>query len=93
TSLYELTICLGNSGLRGNRDGYLRTLRNLNPRYDADGWIPAGTVLNATSRIAGLYHRHCERGARADLAQALVRADVNAALVRDTPAGSVAVGD
>ena len=93
TSIYELTVCLGNSGLRGNRDGYMRALRNLNPRYDADSPIPAGTVLNATTRIAGLYHRHCERGARSDLAQALVRADVNAALVRDTPAGSVEVGD
>lgn len=93
TSIYELTICLGNSGQRGNRDGYLRSLRNLNPRYDADSWIPAGTTLNATTRIARLYHRYCEGGARADLAQALVRADANAALVRDTPAGSVAVGD
>ena len=93
TSIYELTICLGNSGLRGNRDGYLRALRNLNPRYDADSVIAAGTVLNATTRIAGLYHRHCERGARADLAQALVRADPAQALVRDLPAGSVAVGE
>lgn len=92
TSIYELTICLGNSGLRGNRDGYLRALRNLNPRYDVDGYIPAGTTLNATTRIARQYHRYCEDGARADLAQALVRADVNTALVRDTPAGSVAVG-
>jgi membrane-bound lytic murein transglycosylase D len=28
---------------RGTRDGYMRALRNLNPRYEADGWIPAGT--------------------------------------------------
>jgi membrane-bound lytic murein transglycosylase D len=40
TSIYELTICLGNSG---TRDGYMRALRNLNPRYEADSWIPAGT--------------------------------------------------
>ena len=39
-SIYELTICLGNGG---TRDGYMRALRNLNPRYEADSWIPAGT--------------------------------------------------
>ncbi|KAF1687805.1 lytic transglycosylase [Pseudoxanthomonas broegbernensis] len=89
-SIYELTVCLGNTG---NRDGYMRTLRNLNPRYEAETWIPAGTVLAATTRIAGLYHRHCESGARAELAHALVTADVNAAIVRDGPAGSVAVGE
>ena len=93
TSLYELTICLGNSGQRGNRDGYLRALRNLNPRYGADSLIPAGSALNMSTRMAGLYHRHCERGGRADLARALVNADVNAALVRDVPVGNVAVGD
>src|SRR5690606_9128519 len=37
-SIYELTICLGNGG---TREGYLRTLRNLNPRYQAESWIPA----------------------------------------------------
>lgn len=89
-SIYELTVCLGNSG---NRDGYMRALRNLNPRYEAEAWIPAGTVLSATTRIVGLYHRHCEHGPRADLARALVTANVNAAIVSDTPAGNVAVGD
>jgi membrane-bound lytic murein transglycosylase D len=89
-SIYELTICLGNSG---NRDGYMRTLRNLNPRYEAESWIPAGTTLNATTHIAGLYHRHCSGGKRTELAHALVTADVNAALLRDLPAGTVAVGD
>ncbi|WP_372012926.1 transglycosylase SLT domain-containing protein [Pseudoxanthomonas sp. 10H] len=89
-SIYALTICLGNYG---NRDGYMRTLRNLNPRYEAEAWIPAGTTLNATTRVAGLYHRHCSGGARTELAQALVTADVNAAIVRDDPGGTVAVGD
>ena len=89
-SIYELTICLGN---HGNRDGYMRALRNLNPRYQAETWIPAGTTLNATNRIAGLYARHCSGGARTDLARALVTADVNAAIVSDTRSGNVAVGD
>lgn len=93
TTIYELTICLGSAG---TRDGYMRVLRNLNPRYEADGWIPAGTVINATTRIAGLYNRYCVNGPRADLARALITADLNAAIKRPQAAnytGNVAVGD
>lgn len=92
TTIYELTICLGS---HGTRDGYMRALRNLNPRYEADGWIPAGTLINATNRIAGLYARNCVSGPRADLARTLITADLNAAIVRPSAAsytGSVAVG-
>ena len=92
TTIYELTICLGS---HGTRDGYMRALRNLNPRYEADGWIPAGTLINATTRIAGLYTRNCVSGPRADLARTLITADLNAAIVRPNAAsytGSVAVG-
>ncbi|KAF1015898.1 MAG: Membrane-bound lytic murein transglycosylase D [Stenotrophomonas maltophilia] len=91
TTIYELTICLGS---HGTRDGYMRALRNLNPRYEADGWIPAGTLINATTRIAGLYTRNCVSGPRADLARTLITADVNAAIVRPAASaytGSVAV--
>jgi membrane-bound lytic murein transglycosylase D len=77
-SIYELTICLGNGG---TRDGFMRVLRNLNPRYQADSWLPAGTTLRATAQIDGLYSRHCVRGARAELAQQLVMSDPAAAVV------------
>ncbi|KAG0755285.1 hypothetical protein G6F22_020665 [Rhizopus arrhizus] len=73
----------------------MRALRNLNPRYEADGWIPAGTLINATTRIAGLYQRNCVSGPRADLARTLITADLNAAIKRPIAAsytGSVAVG-
>jgi membrane-bound lytic murein transglycosylase D len=73
----------------------MRALRNLNPRYEADGWIPAGTTINATTRIAGLYNRYCVSGPRADLARTLITADLNAAIVRPAAAsytGNVAVG-
>ena len=92
TTIYELTICLGSTG---TRDGYMRALRNLNPRYEADGWIPAGTTINATTRIAGLYNRQCVSGPRADLARALITADLNAAIKRPDASytGNVAVGD
>jgi membrane-bound lytic murein transglycosylase D len=78
-SLYGLTICLGDYG---TRDGYLRTLRNLNPRVQADATLPAGTQLRASTRIAGLYARYCVQGPRAMLAQTLMASDPRDALVR-----------
>lgn len=79
TSIYELTICLGNGG---TRDGFMRALRNLNPRYEADGWIPSGTTMNGTAKIVGLYNRYCVQGQRAELAKQLVASDPNSAIVR-----------
>ncbi|HVI59194.1 MAG TPA: transglycosylase SLT domain-containing protein [Luteimonas sp.] len=78
-SIYELTICLGNGG---TREGFMRALRNLNPRYQADSWLPAGTTLHATAQIVGLYGRYCVRGARAELAHQLVMSDPAAAVVQ-----------
>jgi len=71
-SIYELTICLGNDD---TRDGYMRVLRNLNPRYRAETWIPAGSELNATERMAALYQRWCTEGPRAELARQLIESD------------------
>jgi membrane-bound lytic murein transglycosylase D len=88
-SIYQLTICLGNGG---TRDGYMRVLRNLNPRYEADAYLPAGTSLNVTNRMAGLYVRHCVNGARADLARTLVRSDPTSAIVRTGPVETMSTG-
>lgn len=82
SSIYELTICLGNGG---TRDGFMRALRNLNPRYEADRYLPAGTLLNATTKIVGLYGRYCVQGQRADLAHTLVISDASSAIVRTGP--------
>ncbi|MCL1633301.1 transglycosylase SLT domain-containing protein [Luteimonas sp. SX5] len=82
TSIYELTICLGSGG---TRDGFMRALRNLNPRYQPDSYLPAGASLNATAQIVGLYNRHCVQGARAELAKQLVLSDPNSAIVRTGP--------
>jgi membrane-bound lytic murein transglycosylase D len=79
TSINELGICLGNA--RYN-DGYLRALRNLNPRYDANTPLPAGTMLTVTTRIAGLYGRYCVQGERADLARQLMASDARTAVVQ-----------
>ena len=91
TSINELTICLGNGG---TRDGFQRTLRNLNPRYQPDAYIPAGTPLKVNTRIASLYRRYCDKGARAELSRTLVNANVAAAIKRSPlPQGSAVVGN
>ncbi|MEH6422064.1 transglycosylase SLT domain-containing protein [Pseudomonas sp. CGJS7] len=82
SSIYELTICLGSSG---SRDGYMRALRNLNPRYQADSYLSAGTTLNATTKMVSLYNRWCVQGKRAELAHTLVMSDANSAIVRTGP--------
>jgi membrane-bound lytic murein transglycosylase D len=81
-SIYELTICLGNYG---SRDGYMRALRNLNPRWEAGSTIPAGSVVNATNRIAWLYRFNCTSGKRLELAKQLVTSNTQSALVRIGP--------
>jgi len=53
----------------------MRVLRNLNPSYRAETWLPAGTTLNATKRMAELYRRWCNEGPRAELARQLIEAD------------------
>ncbi|ALN61061.1 lysM domain protein [Lysobacter antibioticus] len=82
TSIYELTICLGNGG---TREGYMRALRNLNPRYQPSSYLAAGTSLNATVKMVGLYNRWCTQGKRADLAHTLVMSDASNAIVRIGP--------
>jgi peptidoglycan lytic transglycosylase D len=86
SSIYQLTICLGN---RGEREGYMRALRNLNPRYQAESWLPAGTTLNATTKIVGLYNHWCTSGARAELARTLVLSNPAAAIVHMGPVTTV----
>jgi membrane-bound lytic murein transglycosylase D len=70
-SIFELTICMGNGD---NRDGWFRVLRNLNPRYEADAYIPQGTVLRAPKRAVAMYRQHCLQGPRAEVAAQLMRA-------------------
>ena len=78
-SLNELGICLGNA--RYN-DGYLRALRNLNPRFDPNTPLPTGTMLTVTTRIAGLYSRYCVAGKRAELARQLMASDARTAVIQ-----------
>lgn len=72
TSINELTLCLGNSGVR---DGWFRALRNLNPRYDPRDPIAAGTVLRVPPYVMHLYKDNCiDNPARAQMAADLAAA-------------------
>ncbi len=55
-TLNELSICLGQSG---NERGWFRTLRNLNPRWDPNKRLDAGTVLEAPAALVEAYERQC----------------------------------
>jgi membrane-bound lytic murein transglycosylase D len=72
TSINELTICLGNGG---THDGWFRVLRNLNPRYEAQTLIPAGTMLRAPKHLTESYHDNCIQGPRAEMAAELMKAN------------------
>ena len=55
-SLNELSICLGQDG---NERGWFRTLRNLNPRWETNTRLAAGTHLEAPASAAAAFKRRC----------------------------------
>ncbi|BBD79674.1 transglycosylase SLT domain-containing protein [Aerosticca soli] len=75
-SLTELTVCLGSAG--GMYDGWFRTLRNLNPRFDPQAQQPAGSRLAVPKELEKAYAARCVDGPwpilAADLHQAVVPA-------------------
>ncbi len=89
TSLNELTICLGNNGVR---DGWFRALRNLNPRYDPHDPISAGTVLRVPPYVMHLYRANCiDNNTRAQMASDLAAARKPAFVAPPPPPMQVAV--
>lgn len=68
-SLYQLAICLG-----GERDGYFRALRNLNPRHEPHVPLKSGSELRVPVEVPPMYRQHCLQGSRAELALNLVQA-------------------
>ncbi len=72
STLNELTLCLGQQGIR---DGWFRTLRNLNPRFEPHSVIPAGTVIRGPQSMVEAYAAHCVSGPRLELARALAAAN------------------
>src|SRR5262249_1022397 len=55
-SIGELTICLGPDQ---NRNGWFRTLRNLNPRVSGNQRIDAGEKLRIPSMLVPRYVERC----------------------------------
>ena len=57
-TLSELTVCLGQAG---SRDGWFRTLRNLNPRVDPNKRLPAGSSVAMPATLAVVYRQPVRR--------------------------------
>ncbi len=81
TSLDELTICLGGVG---NANGWFRTLRNLNPKYDPRQRLDVGTQLDVPAPLVTEYAKNCTSGQWIELA-----ADLHAAARPVVPPPSV----
>ncbi len=58
-SINELAVCMGQFG---NPRGWFRTLRNLNPRTEADTRIAAGVTLDVPKAAADAYAARCRSG-------------------------------
>lgn len=59
-SLSELSVCLGQG--QGMRDGWFRTLRNLNPHMNPQKELPAGTRVHLPQKLEATYRRDCTDG-------------------------------
>jgi membrane-bound lytic murein transglycosylase D len=60
TALDELSICLGQA--QDQRDGWFRTLRNLNPRLDYQDEIKAGQEIQIPAILKEAYQKNCLEG-------------------------------
>ncbi len=84
-SLNELAVCLGNDG--GARNGWYRTLRNLNPQMDPSQIQPQGTRINLPRLLQPDYRRSCIQGKWVALATQLQDAQL------PTPPARIAAAD
>ena len=60
TALDQLSICLGQT--ENQRDGWFRTLRNLNPRLEYQDEIKAGQEIQIPTILKEAYERSCLEG-------------------------------
>jgi len=60
TALDQLSICLGQT--HGQRDGWFRTLRNLNPRLEHQDPIKAGQKIQIPAILKEAYEKNCLDG-------------------------------
>ncbi len=71
-SLGELTICLGQEG---TRDGWFRTLRNLNPRLNPGERVKAGESIEIPAFLVPYYESQCLEGELVERAELLHEAN------------------
>jgi len=83
-SLSELSICFGQEG--GSRDGWFRTLRNLNPAYDHQAAIAPGTRLAVPIALETAFPKTCAEGSWQTLAAELHAATVPQVAMTSSPA-------
>lgn len=67
-TLSEVAICVGQTG---SRNGWFRSLRNLNPRFDPNKRLDKGTEIQMPSVVAAAYEAQCQDGPLVDLAHSL----------------------
>jgi membrane-bound lytic murein transglycosylase D len=60
TALDQLSICLGQT--HDQRDGWFRTLRNLNPRLEYQDEIKAGQEIQIPTILKEAYQKNCLEG-------------------------------
>ena len=85
SSIDELTICLGQEG---NPNGWFRTLRNLNPQYEPQQLLAAGTRIELPARLVTVYEKSCSSGTWVELASDLHSAAAPVVPVRVASRGS-----
>lgn len=73
TSVGELAICLGSTP--ENPVGWFRTVRNLNPRFDANDRIEPGAAIVLPQPLVTTYRDHCLEGDLLTTAHALYQAN------------------
>lgn len=67
-SIGELAVCLGQWQ---SRNGWFRTLRNLNPRLDPSDRLEAGETVRIPTVLAAAYEKNCLEGELLERARAL----------------------
>ncbi|MEO7433012.1 MAG: transglycosylase SLT domain-containing protein [Dokdonella sp.] len=75
-SIAELTVCFGQDA--NQRDGWFRTLRNLNPQLDPQAQQSIGVQVAVPQRLEKVYVRDCTGGRWPQLASELHAAAVPA---------------
>lgn len=67
-TLSEIAICVGQTG---SRNGWFRSLRNLNPRFDPNKRLEKGTEVQMPAVVVTAYESQCQDGPLAELAYSL----------------------